>query len=302
MAGVTRTFESKSKICSSGNKRNSNHMISQILVLTDFSKTAENALVYALKLSEKAKAKVHVLHVDQLAVMDIPYPAGNYTELLKVHKKQAENNLTKLKQRMRLKSPVKFETAFSSGFLLEETEAYVRLHKVDLLVMGTSGKSRLEEILIGSNTSAAVRRIETPILVVPVQAKYKHLRKILYASDYTETDFPGIARLFYFAELFDAELTVLHVRSELDKYIKKSSAFFRRGKEAFSYKKLKTARISNQNIMEGINQYAESTKADMLILSKHHRKFFERIFHRSLSKRMVFHAKVPLLILNAENS
>jgi nucleotide-binding universal stress UspA family protein len=143
-----------------------------------------------------------------------------------------------------------------------------------------------------------VRRIKIPVLIIPEECKYRAIKKITYASDYTENDFPDIARLFYLAEQYKAELTVLHVKSEIDNFLKKSSNFFTRNRKDISFKNWKSKRITDPDIMTGINQYVSKNKTDLLILAKHNRSFFEKIFHRSLSKRMAFHTKIPLLILN----
>jgi nucleotide-binding universal stress UspA family protein len=273
-------------------------MITNILVLTDFSLAAKNALEYTIQLAQKISAGVRVMHVDMLPVMEVPYPAANYAELILSREKSIHKNLDALKQSMSRKYSVNLETISHIGSLYESMDSYCKENNIDMVVMGTTGGSALEQVLIGSNTTAVVRRIKIPVLIIPEECKYRAIKKITYASDYTENDFPDIARLFYLAEQYKAELTVLHVKSEIDNFLKKSSNFFTRNRKDISFKNWKSKRITDPDIMTGINQYVSKNKTDLLILAKHNRSFFEKIFHRSLSKRMAFHTKIPLLILN----
>jgi nucleotide-binding universal stress UspA family protein len=57
-------------------------------------------------------------------------------------------------------------------------------------------------------------------------------------------------------------------------------------------------KLGKENVMKGVDRFIKKTNADMLVLAKHNRPFFDRIFHRSLSKRMAYHTDIPLLVLN----
>jgi nucleotide-binding universal stress UspA family protein len=53
-----------------------------------------------------------------------------------------------------------------------------------------------------------------------------------------------------------------------------------------------------ESIIDSINNFIETENPDMIVMAKHNRSFFDRLFHRSLSKQMAYHTKIPLLVLN----
>ena len=74
--------------------------------------------------------------------------------------------------------------------------------------------------------------------------------------------------------------------------------FFIRNKDHQSYENWDIVKLDEGDISDRINQYVSSHDTDMLVMAKHNRNFFDRIFHRSLSKEMSYHTKIPLLVLN----
>ena len=91
-------------------------MISNILVPTDFSDVANNALHFAIKLSEKTGAKLHVLHVTYVPIIDASFPADVYQTFMAEIEETAKRNFGKLKQTHLENSGVKYETNIVSHF------------------------------------------------------------------------------------------------------------------------------------------------------------------------------------------
>lgn len=272
-------------------------MITRILVPTDFSKAANNALTFALHFAKKCKADVHVLNVTSIPVADAYFPAELYSSIVSELEASSKEQFKQLKKTYK-DTNFKYVEASSMGFVYDEISSYAKKNKIDLLVMGTTGASGFKKILIGSNTASVVAKSEIPVLVIPPSATYHELKKIVYSTDYSEPEFPAVSRLVYLAELFDADVTVLHVKSEYDHYFNADKNFFVKNKKHISYSKWKMAKTDDDNIMNGINSYLKKKEVDLLVVAKHNRTFFDKLLHRSLSKQMVFHAKTPLLVLN----
>jgi nucleotide-binding universal stress UspA family protein len=273
-------------------------MISHILVPTDFSPVANNALHYAIAFAKQTQAHVHVLHVKSFPVMDTSFPTDAYSTLVDELNTISKNGLEKLKSTYLATANIKYTLSDVTGFVNDEIEQYAKSNNIDLIVMGTTGASGLEELLVGSNSATTVSRSEIPVLVVPPTAQFNSFKHILYASDYTEPEFPALSRLLYFAELSDAEISVLHVKTDYDRYFKSGNNFFVRNKEHIKTEKIKLVKSEEDDVFAAINEYIDTHEIDMLVLAKHQRSFFDRIFHRSLSKRMAYHTKVPLLVLH----
>lgn len=273
-------------------------MITRILVPTDFSPVANNALQYAIGLSKKTNAKVYLFHIKSVPAIDISFPAETYQLILQEMEDITTQGFHKLEQTVLKPSGVKYELHDSSGFVTDEIVDFSKRNDIDLIIMGTTGASGLQEILVGSNTASVIGKSDIPVMVVPPSVSYMEAKHILYSSDYTEPEFPAVSRLMYFAELFDARVTILHVKTNYDKYFDSEHNFFERNKSNISHEDVTIVNKEDMEVTDAIEKQIEEHHVDMLVMAKHSRSFFDRLFHRSLSKRMAYHTKIPLLVLH----
>jgi nucleotide-binding universal stress UspA family protein len=273
-------------------------MISHILVPTDFSTVADNALKYAISFAIQTKAKIHLLHVKSFPVMDTSFPADAYATLIEEMDKIAIAGFEKRVQELLEPAKVAFQTTHISGFVNEEIINYSKNNPIDLIIMGTTGASGIQELLIGSNAATTVGKSEIPVLVIPPTAAFTEIKHILYASDYTEPEFPALSRLLFFAELNDAAISVLHVKTDYDRYFNAANNFFVRNKAHIKREQIQLVQSEKTEVADAINAHIDEHPTDLLVLAKHNRSFFDRLFHRSLSKQMAYHTKIPLLVLH----
>lgn len=273
-------------------------MINNILVPTDFSEVANNAVKYATDLAQKCEAKVHIFHAKQVPIADPVFPAEAYQMFVDEIAKSEKEGFEKLKQQLGDVHGVELTFHSTTGFVADEVNAYATEHQIDLIVMGTKGASGIAEVLIGTNAASVIGKSEVPVLVIPPNYHYKPIHHIIYATDYSEPEFPAVSRMMYFAELYDARVTILHAKTEFDNYFNSENNFFARNLEHFSYPKLALINLNNHDALAAIEDWVNTQHADFVVMAKHHRSFFDRLFHRSLSKQMAYHTKVPLLVLN----
>jgi nucleotide-binding universal stress UspA family protein len=273
-------------------------MITRILVPTDFSEVADNALKYAIGLALQTKASIHLLHIKNFPIMDPSFPVDALTSLIEEMDKVSAKGMEDARVKFLEPSKVTYTLEETSGFVNDEIERSCKDHNIDLIVMGTTGASGLQELLVGSNAATTVGRSEVPVLVIPPSANFHEIKQILYASDYTEPEFPALARLIYFAELNDADITVIHVKTDFDRYFNSANNFFVKNKSHIKRENIKLIQSEKADVSDAINHHIDQNPTDMLVLAKHNRSFFDRLFHRSLSKRMAYHTKIPLLVLH----
>ncbi len=273
-------------------------MITRILVPTDFSTVANNALSYAIGLAKQTKASIHVLHIKNFPLTDAAFPMDTYATLIEEMDAISKSGLENIKSTLLAPSGVTYTTNDVVGFVNDEIERYAKENEIDLIVMGTTGASGLQELLVGSNAATTVARSEIPVLVIPPSAQYGEVKQILYASDYTEPEFPALARLMYFADLYDAHISVIHVKTDYDRFFDSANNFFVKNKAHIKRENINIIQSDQADVSEAINHHIDTNPTDMLVLAKHNRSFFDRLFHRSLSKQMAYHTKVPLLVLH----
>ena len=272
-------------------------MISKIVVTTDFSAPAEQALQYAISLAKRLKAELCVLHVNQVAMVDSTMPAETYQMFVKEIEDQTSIQFETLEKLLLKESEVAYTTHSRYGFVAEEICDFAANQEADMIVLGTTGASGAAEVLFGSNAASVVSKSVVPVLVIPRDSHFKNLTRIVYATDYNEPEFPSMLRLIYFAEQFDCRLDVLHVKSDADKYFNAENNFFKKNKDKISYPNIHFIELEKGDVLNSINMYVEMEHVDLLVMAKHNRNFFDRLFHRSLSKKMAFHTQIPLLVL-----
>lgn len=143
--------------------------IEQILVPTDFSENAQHAVDYAIELGKRCSAKLHLLHtpvIPTYLLMDLSYSPGPeaVTRILN----DSQETLDKQAQRI-ADAGVEHFTAIREGTVHEVIRDYAKEHGVDLVVVGTHGRTGVSKLMYGSVTERVIKTVHTPILVVPPQ-------------------------------------------------------------------------------------------------------------------------------------
>jgi nucleotide-binding universal stress UspA family protein len=272
-------------------------MINQILIPTDFSSVAVNALLYAIEVAKKSGASLHVLHVKQVPMADVSYPADAYQQFLTELNQLEQLNLKKLEEQYLKNASVKYQYHSAMGFVVDEILDYSTQHEIDLVIMGTTGASGIAELLIGSNAASVIGKSSIPVLVIPPNHAYKNINHILYSTDYTEPEEPAVRRMMYIAELYDSKITVVHVKTEYDNYFNAKNNFFVKNKAEFEKHEVNILNLQGEDVAQAIDSCVNDFNIDLLVMAKHKRGFFDRLFHRSMSKQMAYHSKVPLLVV-----
>ncbi|MBP6302060.1 MAG: universal stress protein [Bacteroidia bacterium] len=271
-------------------------MIKKILVPTDFSACAENAAKFAGKLAEQFKAEVTLYHIYAIPVVDPVVPSGSMELYLKETELAAKAGLKKSIDKFQKAFPavvVKGKT--KTGFAIQEIIGHAKKSSIDLIVMGTTGASGFEELLVGSNTASILEKADCPVLAVPAKSKFSDIKNILYTTDLTMPESRTFSRLLELGKAFSATITVLHVKSEMDRYFKLSDIRFENYGKMAGYNKVKYDEISSEKVFDAINRYIAKGNFDVVAMATHSRGFFDKLFHRSLTKRMAYHTKIPLL-------
>jgi nucleotide-binding universal stress UspA family protein len=122
-------------------------MISKILIPTDFSSVANNALDYAIHLAQKTNASLHLLHVNNIPIMDASFPNEVYQTYTAEIEDFAKKSFENIENLYLNKSNLKFETHTAYGFVNDEIQEFAKNNDIDLIVLGTTGASGIQEIL-----------------------------------------------------------------------------------------------------------------------------------------------------------
>ena len=189
----------------------------KILFPTDFSKTANNAFVYALEMAKFINAELVVLHVYDLPPVSYEgYPTYVADVYESIELSNFENfkdqvpMLRKIAEEHNLES-IQMSHVLEQGDLIGVMKRIVRDEKIDLIVMGTSGATGLKELFLGSNAGTVIEKIPILSLTVPNKAKFDKIKKIGLTTRYSRKDKIALKQVLEFATQINAKVKFVHI-------------------------------------------------------------------------------------------
>lgn len=271
-----------------------------ILVPTDFSKNADNALKFAMALAKEENAKIILLNA-----WEIRYPATEIpltAEINSLHLLSAENHSNKRLDSIILKlqdSGIKCDRISVQESLVEAVLNAIEKYRVNMVIMGTKGATGLKEIFIGSNTAKVIQKVNCPLIAVPHRAVFNGLKKITFATNYKTEDIKALKKVVKIAKLFKADITLLHVTDE--NYTKEVAEIIMKSFADKVAKKLQFSQLTykliyGKNIEKKLDDYVKQKHADLFVMSTLHPNLFDRLFGGNLIKTMAYLTKMPLMV------
>lgn len=270
--------------------------VKNILVPTDFSPCSKNALRIAVDLSKKLGAKIHLINAIHVPTPHMDLGGQAIVEpMLEEYEEEIEKKFLALDQEIPGLKDVKHDHRAFISFTIDAIYTAMETRKIDMIVMGTKGSHDKLEKLLGGVSSEVIRIAEVPVLVVPENIKKFNPKKIVFAADFNKIETIGrLNPLKEMAKLFDAEIVIVNV-SEDNKFP------FSKLVESFKVDKfLKDIRHSfetavSRDVKEGLFDFVEKKKADLIVMMPRKHSLFERIFKSSVTKKVAMEVKVPLL-------
>jgi nucleotide-binding universal stress UspA family protein len=274
-----------------------------ILLPTDFSNNAKNAIFYALELYKNQEVNFilmnafHPTHDD----MANSITGGSLNDLLsQASEKQLQELIAEIKSKKQLNNK-KHSFSFKSvyGSLVEIIDTFVDKHPIDLIVMGAKGMSAVEKIVFGSNTYAVIKEVDCPALVIPDKVSYSSPSTISIATDFKEIKKKNIfATLQSLVKDFKPEITLFNVTEEIKSIGADEKQMAQSITNILDVEDIKTSYFKHEDVIYGTKEYVKQHNTSLMVLVNKKRNFFEDLFHISFTKQISFHAEIPLLILH----
>lgn len=270
--------------------------IKKILVPTDFSENAYNALTYAISIAKKEKAKIILLHVFSINYISSEVPIEYFAEELASTGNEAAKKLRGLCNEVEKDGKLKCETINRQGQVVDIILDTITKKNIDMTIMGTKGASGLKEILIGSNTAKIITKASCPVIAVPGKASFHGIKKIVYATDYHLSDIVNLKQLADMAKVFHAQLNIVHISNEhKSKEVKHMDKFLKKVRQKIHYKNISHKLLKGLDVEKKLQQYLKKESANLLATSTRYRGIIERLFGKSITKKIAYHTKVPLI-------
>lgn len=271
-----------------------------IIIPTDFSPVATNAMNYALDMAIAVKADVLLFHVYSVPVSmtEVPVMLISVEEL----EKNANNQITALKKKVEhiTSGAVKVETEVKLGDTIDELENLCDRVQPFAVIMGARGASGIAT-LFGSTTLSTIRRLRWPVISVPPGKEYgQGIKKIGFACDFKdviETTPAGVIKGI--VKQFNAELHVLNVREgkDIDKEepgeYKLLHTMLQEAKPLYDF-------IRHGDVEAGINEFAEKNNLDLVIAIPKKHKLLEGLFKKSSTRQLLLHSHIPIMCIHED--
>jgi nucleotide-binding universal stress UspA family protein len=270
----------------------------KILVATDFSTCAANAMEYAMQLAKILDMEICTIHAigTMEGVFNNTYNAL-YIEDYYNNKRIALANWAKSFADSEELKNVPLSTNCEVGSVSNVLTKYMNENTVDLIVMGTMGSTGISG-LFGSNTSIMVEKTKIPILLVPLDSKFSINPVITIATDFhSNLSSADVTALNELVQAFGShELTVLNVVGDVEGISnEKGELNFR---NLIQHVDLKFRYIKESNPIEGIMQFVVSNHTDILCVVKRHHNMVYRIFNKSTVNQVMNRSIKAMLVLH----
>ncbi|MCE3225618.1 MAG: universal stress protein UspA [Bacteroidetes bacterium] len=271
-----------------------------ILIPTDFSGCANNALRFAASIAKKSGATINLIHV--LDVPNVSYIGGLEGTVDDVPYMMGLLKATRTRMKKTLSQPfmkdVKAVDNIEVGKITESILKALEAHNADLVVMGTNGNDGIDDILGGGITEKVVRQSSVPVITIRNEVAESEIKKIVFATDFSDESekvFPEVEKL---AKLLDAEIEIVKVvtrsKFETTRESEESISNFR---QKFPDSKFNTTIYYDFNKQNGIRRFADTKMAGVIALGTGGREGISGFFRSNITKDLVNHSSMPVLTI-----
>lgn len=254
-----------------------------ILIPTDFSPTSYSAGYFAAAMIRgQYDATLVLYHVYE-----------NDDQQL-----QAESELRLMKDKLIDEHIVKVECIAEKGDnIIDNLERKVRHLDASLVVMGITEKSKMEQVLTGSNSLRMIEKNVCPVLVVPEDARFQEIKNVAVACDFkdVESSIP-LVPVKKVLNLFRPNLHIVNINSEI--YVSLSEEYLvQRSKlhQMFEEFSPEFYFITTYDFHETLRQFINDKKIDLVLTFPRKHSFIDNFLKGNNTKKLVYESAIPVL-------
>lgn len=271
----------------------------RILLPVDLSPRSVYAYDLARRIVAGSGGEIHLLAI-------VPAPPDAVFDTHGQLKEDAGEDYTALKAELarlqatleewRAPKPEITQTTAKIGRVEEDILAYIQQQAVDLVVIGASGATGLDEWLRGSHTQHLVRTSPAPVLSLKCDRSQYLIEDIALACDFRDAAPHNLEIIKRVRDAFGARLHLLKVNTPTDfEPTREVQNHMRNFAERNGLGEVVFQLYSDRSIEEGIAHFSADTGIDFIAIGAHQRQAISRIFRPSLVEHMVNHLWQPIL-------
>ena len=268
----------------------------KILVPTDFSKQAENALKVAAIMAKKHNAEIYLLHMMEIPMQQIdPISAHSDIPEALFFMKLASQKLEDVLASDFLEGINVYETV-KADMTFNDINTACKEFNIDIIIMGSHGASGLKEMFVGSNAEKVVRTSEVPVLVIKNEHKTFDISDFVFASDFKHENKETYKQAVNFAKAVNSKIHLLLVNTA-NNFITTFDANTRINDfiSGQTFKDYTVTIHNDTSVEQGVLNFARDIDADLIGISTHGRRGIAHFFNGSISEDLVNHANRPVI-------
>ena len=188
-----------------------------ILITTDFSEYATNALDYITQLFQYESCKFYILHVVKASsfisddLMNMKPSSSLYSQIIESEKIKLKSEINRVRGDYN-NILHEFVPIVDYDNFIDSVNQCVDKNDIELVVMGTKGVTNNLKKILGSNTSHIIQNSKVPVMAIPNNYKFKPVHKLLFTTNYKyDYSINELQVLIDIAEHYDFEICVLHL-------------------------------------------------------------------------------------------
>ena len=278
----------------------------RIILPTDFSENAMNAIRYALRLFENESCTFYLLNTFTPAAYHVPtVQLNNYSALQleqivsKRSKMQLDQVLDQVQKEFHNPKHI-FVTLAAYNLLASEIVNLSETHDIDLVVMGTTGATGAKEVFMGTQTMHTIKKVKCPVIAVPANFTFETPKEILLTTDFKfdvknrylpllkEISENHVARVNILNAYYGDPLNELQEANKnyLDAYFKSTAHLFHSAEGV--------------GLVEAVEAFQIKHKVNFLVMIHNRHTFFENLLFKPVINQIVYHTHVPFMVIPSE--
>lgn len=276
-----------------------------ILVPTDFSAAAKKATQYAFDIAIQMQAsKIVLFNAFQSPpiITEPSMPAISYIDIDSL-KTIGETGMKHFEEKVKAACPngVQLETKVQFASLSDEIDMICKSEGAELIVMGITGTSKIEEVLMGSTALSVMRSTKIPLIIVPEDNHSTSIKNVMLMTDLKNV--VETTPLENIKKILDTTMAQLHV---VNLYENENEITDEKNKQ----QELLSAMLAifnpqlhvlhSEHFIDGVNDFVTANNIDMIIAIPKKHGFFSSFFKESHSKKLAFHTHIPLIYIHNE--
>ena len=275
-----------------------------ILIPTDFSENAWNALIYGLTYFNKTPCTFYILHVNPIppysgAGSAVRAAAENFKDIVLKESRESLGNLMKKIEKLPLNTKHTFVTNAVYDYLIDAVKREAEEKKIDLIIMGTKGASGLKKATIGSNTGDVITKVKCPLLAVPENAEYRQPKEIAFPTDYeTGYDAPVLDSLKELLLFNKACLRSLYVNKKGKELTRSQQQNKKLLSQYLNDIEHSSHTLTHVDLETAVQCFIQSRDIDMITMVAKNLNFIQRIMFRPMVEKISYHTDIPFLVLH----